>query len=40
MFHTGWFTENLVALGVAMLLLRGRGRGRPACGMARLGRCR
>ncbi|WP_165959223.1 magnesium-translocating P-type ATPase [Actinomadura sp. KC345] len=29
MFHTGWFTENLVAQGVAMLLLRSRGRGAP-----------
>ncbi|MBW8482410.1 magnesium-translocating P-type ATPase [Actinomadura parmotrematis] len=29
LFHTGWFAENLLAMGVALLLLRGRGRGAP-----------
>ncbi|WP_344262576.1 magnesium-translocating P-type ATPase [Actinomadura napierensis] len=29
LFHSGWFAENLVAQGLTMALLRGRGRGAP-----------
>ncbi|MBO2453429.1 magnesium-translocating P-type ATPase [Actinomadura barringtoniae] len=29
LFHTAWFAENLLAQGLAMLLLRSRGRGSP-----------